>query len=86
MGFKRGVNQGGNGLRRGIRTEVEDDLALTGGTHTSARGKRIDCTGLGGALLGRGLLSLLGRKGFLGLFSYFLFFSSFSFSIFLFLL
>jgi hypothetical protein len=74
------------GLQRDLRTKVEDDLALTGGTHMSEGERRDKYRFREGKKMGRGLLPLLGRKGSPRLFLFFLFFSSFSFSVFLFLL
>jgi hypothetical protein len=35
----------GETVRRDLRSEVEDDLVLTGGVRLSARGEGKDCTG-----------------------------------------
>jgi hypothetical protein len=76
---------GGNGHRRDLRSEVEDDLVLTSGTHQSVTERGLSGYRFGIRLLGRGLLPLLGRKVFPPRpFSIFFFFSLFSFSVFLF--
>jgi hypothetical protein len=58
-------------------------MALVGGSHLSARERKKMGTGLGNEDMGRGLFSLLGRRVPRG--PFLIFFSSFSFSVFLFL-
>jgi hypothetical protein len=57
-----GVTASSGGFRRDLRTKVEDDLALTGGTHTSAKEKVTGCTGSGNTSWAAGLVLLLGRR------------------------
>jgi hypothetical protein len=83
MGFKRGVNRGGNGPRRNFRSREEDDLVLTRGSHQSARkgGRRVPVRGF--VKLGRGLASEAGPIRFPLAFLFIFLLSSFSLFCFL---
>jgi hypothetical protein len=85
-GFEEEDLQGGNGLRRDLRSrEEEGGRGLAGRAHTSAREKGIGCTGSGSLLDGPRADSVTGPNRSLRPFSIFILFSSFSFSVFLFL-